>query len=308
MQILTHHPHGIVAIDTGFHRPAFDAAWLIVEDGRAAFVDVGTNHSVPRLLAALADAGLGVEAVDHVIVTHVHLDHAGGAGALMHELPNARLTVHPRGARHMIDPAQLVAGATAVYGEAEMRRSYGVLVPVPAARVDEAPDGHVVMLSARPLVCLDTPGHARHHFCVWDARSRGVFSGDTFGLSYRELDSANGAFVLPTTSPVQFEPEALKASIARLLALDPQAVYLTHFGRVDDVARLGRDMIEQVDAMVAIARDCDGRDDRHARLVEGLAGLYVGRARAHGCALGDDEVRALLGVDIELNADRKSVV
>ncbi|MBW3551718.1 MAG: MBL fold metallo-hydrolase, partial [Proteobacteria bacterium] len=115
--------HGIVTIDTGFQRPRFDACYLIAEGGRAAFVDCGTNHSVPAMLAALADRDLPREAVDWLVLTHVHLDHAGGAGLLMQHLPNARLLVHPRGARHMIDPARLIAGATAVYGEAEMARS-----------------------------------------------------------------------------------------------------------------------------------------------------------------------------------------
>ena len=294
--------HGIHTIDTAFQREHFDAAYLIVEHGRAAFVDCGTNHSVPRLLGRLASLGLAPADVDWLLVTHVHLDHAGGAGALMAVLPNARLVVHPRGAQHMIDPSRLIAGATAVYGEAEMQRSYGRIQPVPASRVVVAEDGHVVDVQGRELVCMDTPGHARHHYCVWDARSRGWFTGDTFGLSYRELDSARGPFVLPTSSPVQFEPEALKASIARLLARNPQCMYLTHYGRVGDVERLARDLCQQIDAMVEIARDCDGLPDRHAGLVQALRTLYLERARAHGCLLDDTGVEKVLGMDIELNA------
>jgi glyoxylase-like metal-dependent hydrolase (beta-lactamase superfamily II) len=294
--------HGIHTIDTAFQRDHFDAAYLIVENGRGAFVDCGTNHSVPNLLAALSSAGLRPDDVDWLLVTHVHLDHAGGAGALMAELPNARLVVHPRGARHMIDPSKLIAGATAVYGEAEMQRSYGEIQPVPESRVVVAEDGHAIDFQGRELVCIDTPGHARHHYCVWDARSRGWFTGDTFGLSYRELDSAKGPFVLPTSSPVQFEPEELKASIARLLARDPQWMYLTHYGRVGDVARLAHDLYAQIDTMVAIARDCDGRPDRHRCLVEALSELYLGRARVQGCPLDDAGVEKVLGMDIELNA------
>ncbi|MEO7057147.1 MAG: MBL fold metallo-hydrolase, partial [Caldimonas sp.] len=134
-------PHGITVVDTGFHRPLFDAAYLIVESGRAAFVDTGTNQSVPRLLAALAAEGIATDAVDYVIATHVHLDHAGGAGLLMQSLPNARLVVHPRGARHLVDPVHLMAGATAVYGAAEVERSYGSLQPVAAERVLQSHDG-----------------------------------------------------------------------------------------------------------------------------------------------------------------------
>jgi glyoxylase-like metal-dependent hydrolase (beta-lactamase superfamily II) len=294
--------HGISAIDTGFFRPQFDASHLIVENGRAAFVDVGTNYSVPLLLDALAQKSIPVDAVDWVILTHVHLDHAGGSGLLMQNLPNARAVLHPRGARHMIDPSALIAGATAVYGAEEIRRSYGELVPVPAERIDIADDGHVVDLAGRPLLCIDTPGHARHHYCIHDERSRAFFTGDTFGLSYREFDTDKGAFILPTSTPVQFEPEALKASIERMLGYAPQQMFLTHYSRVTDVERLARDLFVQIDAMVAIARAHALAPDRHARIMDDLAGLYVSRAQAHGCAFDAARVRELLAMDIELNA------
>jgi glyoxylase-like metal-dependent hydrolase (beta-lactamase superfamily II) len=293
--------HGITAIDTGFFRPRFDASHLIVERGRAAFIDVGTNYSVPHLLEVLGQKGIGVEAVDYVILTHVHLDHAGGAGLMMQKLPNAKLVVHPRGARHMIDPSQLIAGATAVYGSEEIARSYGTLVPVAAERVIEAPEGHVIDLAGRALTCFNTPGHARHHFCVHDARSRAFFTGDTFGLSYREFDTMKGAFILPTSTPVQFEPDALKHSIARMLERDPQQMFLTHYSRVTGVPRLAQDLFEQIDAMVAIARAHARDENRHARIADDLADLYTSRAQTHGCAFSPAQVRELLAMDIELN-------
>lgn len=292
----------IFTIDTAFQRNDFDAAYLIVENGRAAFIDCGTGLAVPAMLAALARAGCTPDQVDWLVLTHVHLDHAGGAGLLMQQLPNAMLVVHPRGAPHMIDPTRLVAGATEVYGAEEIARSYGPVLPVPAARIVIAEDGHRVDLAGRSLLCLDTPGHARHHLCVWDERSRSVFTGDTFGLSYRELDSARGAFIVPTSSPVQFEPEPLKQSIARLLALQPQAAYLTHYGRVQGIPALAADLVEQIDAMVEIGRQCDDRPDRHRCLVAALTVLYQERAQAHGCPLDDTAVAQVLAMDIELNA------
>lgn len=294
--------HGIHSIDTGFHRPGFDAAYLVIEGGRGAFIDCGTNHSLPRLLDALAQAGLGNADVDWLILTHVHLDHAGGAGALMAALPNARLLVHARGARHMIDPTQLIAGATAVYGEAEMQRSYGQLLPIDAARVVAATDGQSVDLAGRALVCIDTPGHARHHHSIWDERSRTFFSGDSFGLSYRELDSAKGAFVIPTTSPVQFEPEAMHASIERMLAHSPDSVHLTHFGRVGEPRRLADDLHAQIEAMMAIAQRHAAAPQRHEAIRADLAALYGERALQHGCSLPPERVNELLAIDIELNA------
>jgi glyoxylase-like metal-dependent hydrolase (beta-lactamase superfamily II) len=294
--------HGIHTIDTGFVRPRFDAAYLVVENGRGAFIDCGTNFAVPRMLAALDEAGLAPADVDWLILTHVHLDHAGGAGELIAQLPNAQLVVHPRGARHMIDPSALWAGASAVYGEAVMEQTYGRLRPIPAERVTAAADGQVVDLAGRPLRCLDTPGHAKHHLTVVDERARACFTGDVFGLSYRDFDTANGPFILPTTSPVQFDPEALHASIERLVALQPEAMYLTHYGRVGDIERLAADLHVQIDAMVALARAAHGRPDRHAVLVESLTGLYAARAEAHSWPHGREAMRQLLGMDIELNA------
>jgi glyoxylase-like metal-dependent hydrolase (beta-lactamase superfamily II) len=294
--------HGITAIDTGFVRPSFGASHLVVENARAAFVDVGTGYSTPGLLAALEAKGLPPEAVDYVIVTHVHLDHAGGAGHMMRALPGARLVVHPRGARHMVDPSKLWEGASAVYGEEAMRRNYGELVPVDASRVLEAPDGFTLELAGRPLVFLDTPGHARHHFCVWDEASRSMFTGDTFGLSYRELASPHGAFILPTTTPVQFEPEALRRSIDRLLTYLPAAMLLTHYSRVTDIGRMAAELHERVGELVALGQAESGRRDRAARLRKGVEALFLGWVAEHGTPLPADRVRALLALDIELNA------
>jgi glyoxylase-like metal-dependent hydrolase (beta-lactamase superfamily II) len=294
--------HGLTAIDTGFHRPFFDASHLLVERGRAAFVDVGTAHSVPALLAALAAKGLARDAVDWVILTHVHLDHAGGAGQLMQALPSAKLLVHPRGARHMIDPSKLWAGASEVYGAETMARTYGSLVPVPAERVVEAPEGFTLEVGGRPLVFLDTPGHARHHGCIWDETSRSMFTGDTFGLSYRELASDRGAFVLPTTTPVQFEPDALKASIDRLVSFGPRQMLLTHYSRVTEIERMAAELRRRTDELVALGRAVDGRPDRAAGLRAGVRELFHGWVREHGTPIGPEPVDDLLGLDIELNA------
>jgi glyoxylase-like metal-dependent hydrolase (beta-lactamase superfamily II) len=294
--------HGVFCIDTGFHRPRFDAAWLVVHDGRAAFIDTGTNFALPRHLAALEALGLPREAVDYVIPTHVHLDHGGGAGALMRELPAATLVIHPRGERHMLDPSALYEGALAIYGQAEMDRSYGTLVPVAPARVRTTHDGgDLVLGGGRRLHFIDTPGHARHHHCVWDERSRGWFTGDTFGLSYREFDRAGRAWILPTSTPVQFEPELLRASIERLLAFDPAWIYLTHFGRVGDVARLGRLLLEQLDATVEIGHRLARAPQRHEALERELAALYGRGLARHGIA-PTPAVLELLALDIRLNA------
>lgn len=304
-------PHGIDVIDTGFQRPQFDASYLIAEAGRAAFIDTGTNDSVPRLLAALAARGLSVEAVDWVIATHVHLDHAGGVGELMRHLPCAKLVVHPRGAPHLIDPRKLVQGAQAVYGAEAVALTYGTVVGVPAERVTSTAEGMTLMLADRPLRFLDTPGHARHHHCIWDERSQGIFTGDTLGLSYRELDTPAGAYVLPSSTPVQFDPGAMKQSVERLLALKPQWAYLTHFGRVGEVPRLGKQLLSQIDAMVACAHAVAAQtlqgSARQSALCESLAQLYETELRSMGSTRSTQEIRECLAVDIELNAQGLAV-
>ncbi|MFG6465825.1 MBL fold metallo-hydrolase [Roseateles sp. BYS87W] len=297
--------HGIYAIDTGFQRPRFDAAYLMVEDGRAAFIDTGTNHAVPRLLAALTALGLSPDAVDWVIPTHVHLDHAGGVGLLMQSLPQARALVHPRGLRHMVDPKALWLSALTVYGEAEMQRSYGKLVPVPAERAEASHDEQVIHLAGRPLRLIDTPGHAKHHHAIWDARSRSWFTGDTFGLSYRVFDVAGRAWILPTSTPVQFEPDALKATVQRLLAAEPVAMQLTHYGRVGgsegEVQRLAAELVAQVDEMVAAAQALRHAPDRHTQLRDRLLSGYLARLAAHGHTQ-PAEAADWLAMDAELNA------
>ncbi len=299
---MEHVGHGVHVIDTGFHRPRFDAAYLVVDHGRAAFIDTGTRFALPRLLGALEAAGLGPEAVDWVIPTHVHLDHAGGVGTLMQALPGATMLVHPRGARHMIDPSALYQGALAVYGQAEMDRAYGQLVGVDAARVQTSHDGMRIRLGERELELIDTPGHALHHHCIWDEVSRGWFTGDTFGLSYRETDVDGRPWILPTSTPVQFQPEALKASIQRLLERRPDCVYLTHYGRLGNVPQLGADLLTSLDQLVAVGQRLRDHPQRHAALCDGLRQMFHSNLRAHGSTLSDEQIDELLAVDVELNA------
>jgi glyoxylase-like metal-dependent hydrolase (beta-lactamase superfamily II) len=294
---------GISRIDARYQRPGLAAFYLLVENARAAVIDTGTARSIPAFVELLRETGIALEDVEYVIPTHVHLDHAGGAGEMMRRFPHAKLVVHPRGARHMIDPSKLMAGVQEVYGAETAERSFGALVPVPAARVIEAPDNFRLRFGGRELLFLDTPGHARHHFCIVDERSRSIFTGDTFGISYREFDTERGAFVLPTTTPVQFEPDALHGSIDRLLTYKPRQMLLTHFGRVTEIARLAADMHTLIDAFADLGRSVKNAGaERHPLLVDGQRRILLPRLRAHGCRLRDTEIESLLHGDYELNA------
>jgi glyoxylase-like metal-dependent hydrolase (beta-lactamase superfamily II) len=298
---LFRHPHGITAVDTEYLHPGHAAAHIIEDGGRAAFVDVGTNFSVPYLLSALEQLAIPRSAVDYLLLTHVHLDHAGGAGLLLRHLPNARAFVHPRGAAHMIDPGKLIAGSKVVYGAERFARLYGELVPLPAARVHEVADGEEVTLGGRTLELIHTPGHALHHYAVVDAAHGSIFPGDTFGVSYRALDSAQGAFVTPATTPTQFDPQQLIASVDRMLAYHPESMYLMHFSRVSGVPRLGESMKMQVAALADIARAHANDADPAPGIKADMLQLWLGLARAHGIVASEAKIREVLGGDLELN-------
>lgn len=301
MRELFRYDHGIYAIDSGYIRPLLAAIHLIVEKGRAMVIDTASNTCAPRVLAALRTLGLSPEQVDYVFLTHVHLDHAGGAGALMQAFPNARLVVHPRGALHMADPSKLFAAVQAVYGAKEAQQLYGDPIPIPVERIQEAGEGFSFDLAGRTLTCLDTPGHARHHLCLLDGGSGCLFTGDTFGLSFRELDVDGRPSIIPTTSPTQFEPTDLHQSVDRILSQHPPAVYLTHFAEVRDVARLGSDLHRLIDVHVAIAeREKESGPERSARIEAGLWAIMEQEAQQkHWPA---DQWREVLRTDIEISA------
>ncbi|MDX9698699.1 MAG: MBL fold metallo-hydrolase [Rhodocyclaceae bacterium] len=303
MEGVTAHPDGILALESGYGREGLAAIHLIIHQGRAAVVDAGANASVPRVLAALGAAGIAPDRVDWVMLTHIHLDHAGGAGSLMCALPNARLLVHPRGVRHMADPARLWDATCAVYGAEQAFSLYGRLAPVAVERIVPAEDGLVVELAGRRFEVFDTPGHARHHICIWDEMARAFFTGDTFGLSYRELDVNGRASVIPTTTPTQFDPAAMHASIDRMLARNPDAMYLTHYSRVTEVARLGADLHRLIDAYVAVAQAARGDGvARHVEILAGLEQIVREEAERQGWMQSEERIFEILGMDLELNA------
>ena len=298
---------GIHVVDTHYVRPSFDAAHLIVQDGRAAFVDCGTAHAVPRLLAALDAHGLTPAAVDWLLLTHVHLDHAGGAGQLMQALPNARLAVHPRGAPHMIAPRKLIEASIAVYGAEDYARLYGDLSPIDAARVSATADGERLALGSRAIEVVHTPGHALHHQAYFDHTAGVVFTGDTFGLAYPPLAVAGRPFALPTTSPTQFDPEQLVASIRRVVSLAPRAACLTHYGRIGDIPRVGEDLVRMVGrftaAALATAQGDVPPEARRPALRAALRDIVLDEWRRLGATGPESLLDDWAGFDFDLNAD-----
>jgi glyoxylase-like metal-dependent hydrolase (beta-lactamase superfamily II) len=290
---------GITCIDAAYVQHGTACFYLLEEAGECAVLETGTSHSVPALEQLLAHRGIDAEQVRYVIPTHVHLDHAGGAGAMMAAFPDAQLLIHPRGARHMADPERLIAGATEVYGEALFHELYGEIQPVDPSRIRQMLDGETISLAGRQLEFRHTRGHAEHHFCVWDETSRGWFSGDMFGVSYPWCRLPRGDFVLPSTTPSQFDPEAFLASLDLLGRYTPQRLYLTHYGElaysVDKAQLLKRQIKAYCELAQADAQDLDC-------LQEQLSNYSVELLRQFGDCGDDVGWRKSLAFDMQLNA------
>jgi glyoxylase-like metal-dependent hydrolase (beta-lactamase superfamily II) len=284
--------------------PKFTAAYLRVAGDECAFIEAHTAHAVPKLLAALAARGKRPEDVRWIVVTHVHLDHAGGAGVLLAKCPNATLLAHPRAARHLVDPSRLIASATAVYGAARFAELYGTIEPIPQERVRALDDGATVELGGATLRVHHAEGHAKHHFVIDDPAVASVYTGDAFGLVYPALQRGV-RFAIPSTSPTDFDPEKAHESIDRIVALGEQAACLTHYDAITDLAEVASQLHVWIDRS---ARWLDEAASGSAPVSELSAGIQekiraaiADETSRRGLALTDDDWK-LLALDIDLNA------
>ena len=294
---------GIIHLDAEYLKPGIASVYLLMEGNECAIIETGTNHTVPFILSALTELGLNEDSVRYVIPTHVHLDHAGGVGSLMTSCANAELIIHPFGARHMIDPTKLAAGAKAVYGDEAFERLYGELIPVDASRVIEAPDNFEISLGGRNLRFYDTPGHAKHHFCVHDIESDTIFSGDTFGIAYPDTHVDDEPLTFVTTTPVQFDPEAMHSSIQRLLDINPKAFNLTHYGQVKPTQKVAKQLKDSIDMFVKIAKQSrDLRDDRVEAMNQQIQQFLLKQYRQLGGLESDQFCLDIIAMDSKLNA------
>ncbi|MDH5259240.1 MAG: MBL fold metallo-hydrolase, partial [Gammaproteobacteria bacterium] len=185
----------------------------------------------------------------------------------------------------------------------KFKQYYGELKPVAEDRIIEAADNFELDFNGRLLKFLDTPGHARHHFCIYDESSHGIFTGDTFGLSYPQLKTAQGAFIFPTTTPVQFDPQAMKNSIDRLLSLQPQHIYLTHFGRITPTAEIVAQLKQGIDAFTAIAlSEKENASQRTERIAERMMDYLLQQLQKMNCEVAENTCRDILQNDITLNS------
>ncbi len=222
--------HLIDGMDLGM--PQKTGAYVIQEE-KITLVEACSSPSVPHILNGLKALNISPEQIQYIIITHVHLDHAGGAGLLMEKCPNAKLVVHPRGAKHIIDPTRLIQGAKAVYGP-QFHTLFDPILPIPEDRVIVKNDEESLQIGPNcELLFLDTPGHANHHFSIYDPVSNGIFVGDTLGVQLKQIEAFHFNLYLPATSPNQFDPDKTVQSLKRIQALNVDRIYFGHFSAAD---------------------------------------------------------------------------
>lgn len=250
----------IIPIETHYLEPGKMSAYLVVEDDQALFVDTNTAHAVPHLLAALDAEGFTPDQVAYIVITHVHLDHAGGTAELLRHCPNATILCHPKAARHLIDPARLIAGSKVVYGEAAFAKLYGEILPIDTARIRTVADGEELVWGSRTLRFLHTEGHATHHISTYDSRSNCVFAGDSFGIGLHAGLRPGPRFLVATTSPPDFDAPAARTSLDRILATGAQHVCVGHFGIFDDLEAGAAQIRRTIDAFEAVVHEAADSD------------------------------------------------
>ncbi len=207
----------------------------VIQDEQLTIVETSASPSVPYILKGFQDLGLDPHDVKYIIVTHIHLDHAGGAGLLLQHCPQAKVVVHPKGARHLSNPERLIMGARAVYGD-QFEKLFDPILPIPEDRILIKEDQETLSIGPHcDLLFLDTPGHANHHFSIYDPVSQGIFTGDTIGVYYHQLRDQEITFCLPSTSPNQFNPEAMLRSLDRIQELQVERIYFGHYGMNTEV-------------------------------------------------------------------------
>jgi glyoxylase-like metal-dependent hydrolase (beta-lactamase superfamily II) len=291
---------GVSVIDSGYFSKDFAAIYIIQQNNKVAIIETGTTYSISNVQIALEKIHLSFVDVAYIIPTHVHLDHAGGAGELMKQCQNASLIVHPRGARHMIDPTKLIAGAMAVYGKQKFKKLYGEIIPIEASRVIEAVDNFILDFDGRELKFIDTPGHAKHHFCIWDKQTESMFTGDTFGISYRDLDHKDEIYIFPSTSPVQFDPEELIKSIHKIMEYNPQRVCLTHFAAIRPTHKLVEQLIDGIHFVSNLAKKYATEDDAKLLIHNDMMSYFLKGFKKIGVK-DLDFCRERLELDVKIN-------
>ncbi|RDW21217.1 MBL fold metallo-hydrolase [Oceanobacillus chungangensis] len=273
----------------------------VIQEEALTLIETGPSPSIKYVKKGLAALGFSLEDVRYIILTHIHLDHAGGAGLLLQECPNAKVVVHPRGERHLINPRKLAAGARAIYGDS-FAELFDPIIPVPEEKIITKTEGDTLGIGPScTLKFYDTPGHAKHHISIYDPISNGMFTGDTIGVRYAQLSRNGVEFFLPSTSPNHFDPNAMETSIKRIRELNLNRIYFGHFGMTEDVENALQQVsdwlpvfVEEGERVIATRK---GYDELAARLI----GRIQETLRKQGIE-DDHEVYILINLDMQVSS------
>lgn len=216
-------------IDThDLNRDERTSAYVLIDE-KITLIETSASPSVPYIMKGLKELSISLEDIDYLIVTHIHLDHAGGAGLFLQSCPNAKFVVHPRGASHMIDPSRLIASAKSVYGQ-EFNELFDPIVPIATERVIEIGHKEILSLGAHQLTFYHMEGHAKHHVSMHYSATNGMFVGDTTGVRYPEMEGEAVDLIIPSTSPNQYDPVTMEKSIQFYESMNVAELYFGHYG------------------------------------------------------------------------------
>ena len=227
--------YNIFTIDIGLFRPRAVAVYLIIQKGEVTIIDTGAPDSASIITTELSRHGVKSEQVKNIVITHLHLDHAGGASQLLLAYPQARLYCHPLARRHLANPERLIRGTRQVYGERRYEKYFSGVEAISSDRIITVSDNERLELNGRQLLFLHTPGHAPHHVCIYDTLSRGLFCGDAVGVIYDEFRLHTDSLVFPATTPPEFDLEASCQTVEKVVNLHPALLFLSHYGVIDQV-------------------------------------------------------------------------
>lgn len=278
------------------------SAYLIEEEGHGIVVETNTTHAIPKILSEMGKQNVSPQNLDYIIVTHVHLDHAGGAWALLESCPNAVLLAHPKTAKHLIDPNLLIKSATSVYGKENFHKLYGEIKPIPKERVRVIEDGEFLDWRGHSFEFIYTKGHANHHFCIYDKKLNGVFTGDSFGISYPHLENGK-SFIFPTTTPTDFDANEAIHSIDLILGTGANVCYLTHYGEIQNLKQNAEDLkigLQLCQKAILELKNVP-KENRLSFMENQVESMIISLANRNAVTLTEKDW-SLLKLDVNLNA------
>ena len=293
-------------IDAYYAYPGHSCVYLVGDEDEYALIDCGTALSGKYIMGALENLNIDPGQIKYILPTHVHLDHAGGAGVLCQTLPNAQVYVHPRGHRHLINPERLVSGSVIIYGEDMMKFAVGDTIPVPEDRCHELEDGQELSVGKLKILTQFTPGHAKHHCGFFEEKNGNYYSGDVLGNSYPFMDSKNRHLMFLCSAPVDYNGGDWHDSLNKISALSPKRACLCHCGALNNPGQAIEDMhrlIDKNDALAVKLVDIDDDGERRKAVEEMVWGLFWDEFEERETPMNREHAKSWMKKDVHISTE-----